>query len=203
LSVCFFDKVPYGGEMNEIHAPSAEPVVILKTPRLILRAAIESDIPLLHERVFGNSEVMRYAFAGVPLSEGEAEGFMRSHFTFGDSLTGIATLTERPTGDVIGFAGLFPCAVLGADDFEIGFVLARQAWGRGIATEIGEAQLAFGFGRLNCNRLLGLVEPRNAASIHALEKLGMRYLKDVAEPPRPNRGVYVIEAAEWRTRHSE
>ena len=124
------------------------------------------------QRVFGDGEVMRYAFAGVPLSEDEAEGFMRSHFTFGDSLTGIATLTERPAGDVIGFAGLFPCAALGVDDFEIGFVLARRAWGRGIATEIGEAQLAFGFERLNCSRLLGLAEPRNAASIHALKKLG-------------------------------
>ena len=155
------------------------------------------------QRVFGDGEVMRYAFAGVPTGEREAEDFMRSHFTFGDSLTGIATLTERPTGDVIGFAGLFPCTALGADDFEIGFVLARQAWGRGIATEIGEAQLAFGFDRLHCSRLLGLVEPRNAASIHALEKLGMRYLKDVAEPPRPNRSVYVIEADAWRSRRSE
>jgi ribosomal-protein-alanine N-acetyltransferase len=189
--------------MSEIHDRLSGPIVILTTPRLILRAAIETDIPLLHERVFGDSEVMRYAFAGVPLPRGEAEGFMRSHFTFGGSLTGIATLTERSSGDVIGFAGLFPCAALGSDDFEIGFVLARRAWGRGIATEIGEAQLAFGFDRLNCSRLLGLVEPRNAASIHALEKLGMRYLKDVAEPPRPNRRVYVIEVAEWRARHSE
>jgi RimJ/RimL family protein N-acetyltransferase len=139
----------------------------------------------------------------MPMPKREAEGFVRSHFTFGESLTGIATLTERTTGDVIGFAGLFPCTALGVDDFEIGFVLARQAWGRGIATEIGEAQLAFGFDRLNCNRLLGLVEPRNAASIHALGKLGMRYLKDVAGPARPNRSVYVIEAAEWRARHSE
>jgi ribosomal-protein-alanine N-acetyltransferase len=115
----------------------------------------------------------------------------------------MAVLTEQPTGEVIGFAGLSPCDALADDDFEIGFVLARQAWGRGIATEIGEAQLVFGFDRLKCGRLLGLVDPRNAPSIHALEKLGMRYLRTVADPKRGSRCVYVIEAGEWRRRHPE
>jgi ribosomal-protein-alanine N-acetyltransferase len=192
----------YGEEMNS-QAPLKEPVVILSTPRLILRAATENDIPVLQERVFGDSEVMRYAFAGVPMAGGETEHFMRAHFTFGVSLIGIATLTEKPDGNVIGIAGLSPCGALGGDDFEIGFVLARQAWGRGIATEIGEAQLAFGFDRLGCGRLLGLVEPRNAQSIHVLEKLGMRYLRDSADPKRTHRRIYVTAAGEWRQRRAK
>jgi RimJ/RimL family protein N-acetyltransferase len=196
-------ELPYGRMMNGNHAASDEPIVILTTPRLILRTAIESDIPILQERVFGDGDVMRHAFAGVPMARGEAENFMRSHFTFGGSLTGLATLAERPTGDILGFAGLLPSAALGTDDFEIGFVLSRHAWGRGIATEIGEAQLAFGFDRLACHRLLGLVEPRNAPSIRALGKLGMKHLKDIAQPQRANRSVYVIEAEEWRRRRSE
>jgi RimJ/RimL family protein N-acetyltransferase len=184
--------------MPKTRAVLQESVVILTTPRLVLRTAIESDIPLLHARVFADDEVMRYAFAGVPMARGETEQFMRAHFTFGEGLTGIATLTEKPAGDVIGCAGLSPCGVLGGDDFEIGFVLARPAWGRGIATEIGAAQLAFGFDRLGCGRLLGLVEPRNAPSIRALEKLGMRHLRDIADPKRAHRSIYVIEAGDWR-----
>jgi ribosomal-protein-alanine N-acetyltransferase len=176
--------------------------VILTTPRLVLRTATELDIPIMRERVLGDSEVMRYVFQGGPMSEERAEYIMRKHFTFGDSLTGIAVLTEKPAGEIIGFAGLFPCGALEADDLEIGFVLARHAWGRGIATEIGEAQLAFGFEQLNRARLLGLVDPRNGASIHALTKLGLRYVKDVAEPRRANRSVYCIEAQEWRNRHA-
>jgi RimJ/RimL family protein N-acetyltransferase len=176
--------------------------VILMTPRLVLRTTTEADIPILQQRIFSDGDVMRHVFHGVTMPEEKTEQFMRAHFTFGDSLTGIAILTEKPTGDVIGFAGLFPCAALGADDFEIGFVLARHAWGRGIATEIGEAQLAFGFDQLGCARLLGLADPRNRPSIHALTKLGLRYLKDVAEPGRANRSVYCIEAQEWRNRHA-
>ena len=191
--------------MNQQPAPASEkqPRVILTTPRLMLRAAVEEDISTLQNRIFGDSEVMRFAFSGAPMAADAAEDFIRRFFTFGGSLTGMAVLTEKPAGEVIGFAGLSPCQALEADDFEIGFVLARPAWGRGIATEIGEAQLAFGFEQLKCGRLLGLVEPRNAPSIHALEKLGMSYRATIADPKRGSRGVYAIEAAEWQRRRAE
>jgi [ribosomal protein S5]-alanine N-acetyltransferase len=190
--------------MSVEDAPVAkEPVVILTTPRLILRTATEHDIPVMWERILGDGHVMRYVFQGEAMTMERAEQVMRKHFTFGDSLTGIAVLAEKPAADVIGFAGLFPCAALGADDLEIGFVLAPHAWGRGIATEIGEAQLAFGFERLNCQRLLGLVDPRNEPSIHALQKLGLRYVKDVSEPRRANRSIFCIEIGEWRGRARE
>ena len=191
--------------MNRESAPASkkQPLVILTTPRLILRATAEEDISVLQNLILGDSDVMRFAFSGAPMARDAAEDFIRRFFTFGSSLTGMAVLTEKPTGEVIGFAGLSPCDALGADDFEIGFVLARRAWGKGIATEIGEAQLVFGFEQLKCGRLLGMVDPRNAPSIHALEKLGMRFLETIADPKRGSRSVYGIEAAEWRRRCAE
>jgi len=179
------------------------PLVILTTPRLILRTAVEEDISVLQSLIFGDSDVMRFAFSGAPMAGDAAEDFIRRFFTFGDSLTSFAVLTEKPPGEIVGFAGLASCGALGADDFAIGFVLVRRAWGRGIATEIGEAQLAFGFEQLKCGRLLGMVDPRNAPSIHALEKLGMRHRATIADPKRGSRSVYVIEAGEWRRRHAE
>jgi RimJ/RimL family protein N-acetyltransferase len=191
--------------MDQKPAPVSEqqPLVILTTPRLILRAAFEEDISILQDLIFGDSDVMRFAFSGAPMAGDAAEDFIRRFFTFGSSLTRFAVLTEKPADEIIGFAGLVSCGALGADDFEIGFVLARRAWGRGIATEIGEAQLVFGFEQLKCGRLLGLVDPRNAPSIHALEKLGMRHRATIADPKRGSRGVYVIEAAEWQRRRAE
>ena len=193
-------QVSYCNGMKTSPPTETSPRVILTTPRLVLRTTLERDIPVLQRRIFRDADVMRYAFAGVPLSDAHSDGFIRRFFTFGDSLTGIAVLTQKPDADAIGFAGLFTCDALGADDFEIGFVLAREVWGQGIATEIGAAQLAFGFDRLNCRRLLGLVDRRNAASIHALTKLGMRYVKDVIDPKRAPRSVYIIDAATWRAR---
>jgi ribosomal-protein-alanine N-acetyltransferase len=102
--------------MNENTASGNEPIVILSTSRLVLRTTTENDIPILQERIFGDSDVMRYAFAGEPMAKDQSESFMRRFFTFGDSLTGIATLTEKPSSEVIGFAGLFSCDALGAED---------------------------------------------------------------------------------------
>lgn len=172
--------------------------VIIETPRLVLRAASESDIPIMHARIFDDTEVMRHVFNGHVMTQERVDGFMREHFTFGKTRTGIAILTEKADGNVIGFAGLFPCNALGAGDFEIGFVMAKQAWGRGYASEIGKAQLAMGFAEIGCRRLLGLVHPDNTASVHALTKLGMRYHSEVTSETRPPRSVYVISAEEWR-----
>ena len=176
--------------------------VILTTPRLILRTTTEADIPILQQRIFRDADVMRYVFRGAPMEDERSEGFMRKFFTFGETLTGMSVLTEKPDGDVIGFAGLFPCEPFGVEDLEIGFVMARHAWGRGIASEIGAAQLAFGFEQLKCERLLGMVHPQNGPSIHALTKLGLRYVRDVKEAERPNRSVYMITAQEWRDRQA-
>lgn len=180
-----------------------EPGTVIVTERLLLRAARDTDIPPLQSKIFSVPDVMRYVFAGAALPSAESEALIRQHFNFGEAKTGLSVLTEKASGDVLGFAGLYPCEVLGEDDFEIGFVLAREAWGRGLASEIGEAQLAFGFRELGCDRLLALAYPENAPSLRAIEKLGMRHVTDVSISGRGPRRVYAIDAAEWRASRPE
>src|ERR1700733_5331311 len=100
--------------------PRKQPVVILTTPRLILRTATEQDIPVMHARVLGCLEVRPYVFRGVAITLDRAERVMRKFFAFDGvtGVTGISVLTDRPTGEIIGFAGLVPCEVLGEADFE-------------------------------------------------------------------------------------
>ena len=76
--------------------------------------------------------------------------------------------------------------------------VTRDAWGRGLATEIGRAQIALGFEQLGCSRMLALVFAQNAASIRTLEKLGMRYHSAVTPSGRSLRRVYVVGAEDWR-----
>jgi RimJ/RimL family protein N-acetyltransferase len=163
---------------------------ILTTARLRLRAAREDDIAVLQARVFGDAQVMRHAFAGRTLTDAEAAAFIRAHFTFAVAPIGLAVLEETVSGEVIGFAGLNPCDALGADDLEIGFVLARAAWGKGFAREIGAAQLALGFMQLRRPRLLALAAPGNVASLRVLEKLGMQPVSDVTPEGRALRRVF-------------
>jgi ribosomal-protein-alanine N-acetyltransferase len=176
--------------------------IVLTTPRMVLRATVEADISQLYQKIFGVPEVMDWVFAGSALSLADSESFIRANFNFKAAPTGLSVLADKASGEVAGFAGLNPCQVLSADDLEFGFVLAREAWGMGLATEIGLAQIAFGFEQLGRTRLLALASARNVASISTLEKLGMRYHLDVTPPGRSPRRVYCIGADQWRHRSS-
>jgi len=54
----------------------------------------------------------------------------------------------------------------------LGFYIAREFWGRGLATEAGRAFVDFGFDELKLTRIVTSVQVENAASIRVLEKLG-------------------------------
>ena len=106
---------------------------MLTTARMVLRAIGEADISALHQKLFSVPEVMNWVFAGRALSLSETESFIRANFCFKAAPTGLCALADKATGELIGFAGLNPCKALSADDLEIGFVLAREAWGRSCA----------------------------------------------------------------------
>lgn len=165
---------------------------ITDTQRLSLDSTAEEDIDILHKRLFADPEVMRFAFAGRTLSLEECRDFVGKHFQITKALTGIGTLREKASGEIIGIAGLVPCQPLGIEDVELGFVLTKSVWGKGYATEIGKAQLDLGFNRIGLKRLIGMAHPDNHASCHVLSKLGMRYQKNIRSEDRGPRRVYLI-----------
>jgi RimJ/RimL family protein N-acetyltransferase len=57
---------------------------------------------------------------------------------------------------------------------EIGYELHPRYWGHGYATEAAGAMLRFGFESFGARRITASVIAENTASIHVLEKLGMR-----------------------------
>jgi RimJ/RimL family protein N-acetyltransferase len=67
-------------------------------------------------------------------------------------------------GRLIGKAGLW-------DGQEIGFILARDVWGRGLAREAVGAVIARARAR-DVRRITADVDPRNTASLALLAKLG-------------------------------
>jgi RimJ/RimL family protein N-acetyltransferase len=57
---------------------------------------------------------------------------------------------------------------------EVGYVLSREYWGKGFASEALKVVLAFGFSRMGLNRIEAKCVPENKGSIRVLEKSGMR-----------------------------
>ena len=137
-----------------------------------MRPFTASDSDAIHA-VYADPEVMRYVGHGAHRTTAETARALRG---YADALRtrgyGFVAVVERSTGALVGDAGLHPLAGRGPD-VELGYTLARAAWGRGYATEMGAALVAHAFEALGMPRVMAQVEPDNVASRHVLEKLGM------------------------------
>jgi RimJ/RimL family protein N-acetyltransferase len=60
-----------------------------------------------------------------------------------------------------------------ADEIEVGWVVAVDARGRGLATEAAAAAIAYAFDVLDVEEVVAYTSPGNAASLRVMEKLGM------------------------------
>ena len=81
----------------------------------------------------------------------------------------------RESGVFIGAVGLLHVSFAASftPAVEIGWRLARGAWGRGLATEAARAALAFGFGALGLDEIVAYAASANQASQSVMRKLGM------------------------------
>jgi ribosomal-protein-alanine N-acetyltransferase len=75
---------------------------------------------------------------------------------------------------------------------ELGYVLARAAWGRGYATEAARALLDFGLGSLGLHKIAATCDPENHGSAGVLRKIGMR--------PEGHLTDHWLIRGEWRDR---
>jgi len=112
-------------------------------------------------------------------------------------------IEEIATGLLVGDCGLFTQED-GAQG-EIGFTLAPEAQGRGLATEAVTLVLAAAFGALGFHRVVANTDPANARSAALLARLGFRHEGRSIESVRI-RGAWVDDehfallAREWQAR---
>jgi ribosomal-protein-alanine N-acetyltransferase len=98
--------------------------------------------------------------------------FVRRH----DELHGFTmwAIDESADGDaVVGIAGLIWVEGHGPE-VEAAYLVRRDRWGRGYATEALRAVLDVGHRELGLERIVALAYPENDASRHVMEKAGMR-----------------------------
>jgi RimJ/RimL family protein N-acetyltransferase len=83
---------------------------------------------------------------------------------------GIWAVEEKATGQFVGRIGLhYPETWPG---FELGWTLARQAQGKGFATEAARRSLEYAFEDLDRDHVISLIHPENIASIRVAERIG-------------------------------
>lgn len=89
---------------------------------------------------------------------------------------GIYAVTRKEDGILLGRCGLN--FIDETSEVEVDFVIARNFWRRGYATEAAKACLDQGFESLNLDKIIALSKPENIASRRVMEKVGMRHVKD-------------------------
>jgi RimJ/RimL family protein N-acetyltransferase len=143
-----------------------------ETERLRLRGWKPEDVPAL-ARVLDHPEVTRYLHLPGFESPGDTVERLCRHWA--QRGFGHWAVEERASGELIGRLGLLHHRdwTLDPENVEVGWVLARAAWGRGLATEGGRAALRYGFERLGVPRIISIADPANRASRRVMEKLGL------------------------------
>jgi RimJ/RimL family protein N-acetyltransferase len=87
---------------------------------------------------------------------------------------GFWAIEERDSGRIAGAVILKPLG--DTEEIEVGYHLARDSWGRGIATEAAQGALRHGFTAVGLDRIVAVVRPDNPRSLRVIAKLGMRHL---------------------------
>lgn len=151
------------------------PSLPVETERLRLRAWTDADLERLHA-IYGDAETMRYVgSAGSPTPEPAATARMLASLRRHETLHGFTLwpVDERDGEPLAAVAGLSWVEGHGPD-VEAAYLVRRDRWGRGYATEALRAVLALGHEQLGLERIVALAYPENEASRRVMEKAGMR-----------------------------
>jgi [ribosomal protein S5]-alanine N-acetyltransferase len=76
----------------------------------------------------------------------------------------------KSNSEIIGFTGLNPYL---PKQPELEWQFGVPYWGNGYATEIGKAVIEAAFASTDIERIYGMVNPQNKASMRVMEKIGM------------------------------
>jgi RimJ/RimL family protein N-acetyltransferase len=183
----------------------------LATERLLLRRWREADREPF-AAMNADREVMEYFPARLDRAASD-QLIARIETGFDQLGFGLWALELRATGAFLGFTGLMQASVEAhfTPAIEVGWRLARRAWGHGYATEAALASLEFGFADVGLAEIVSFTSAANVRSWAVMERIGMT--RDPADdfdhpglpPPHPLRRhvLYRASADGWtRSRSS-
>ena len=108
---------------------------------------------------------------------------------------------EKASGRLVGKIGLHHHADWRAERFkvEVGWLLARDAWGKGYATEGAVASLEDAFERVGLERVISIAHVENQRSLRVMERIGLS-LVGRTRWRRSDVCWYAIDRGEWLRR---
>lgn len=148
----------------------------LLTDRLILRPLVVQDLNDLAQ-LYAQPILMQY-ITGHPLAYDQVRAGLREqighHARYG---FGFCAVLLKANGALIGRGGLKPVESPNGVTGELSWLLRKDYWGRGLATELGRASIEYGLTDLCLTRIFATAYRANRASVRVMEKLGMHLVR--------------------------
>jgi RimJ/RimL family protein N-acetyltransferase len=180
----------------------------LRTERLLLRRWRDADRDPFAAL---NADPVVMEHFQRPLTRAESDDFVdRIEACFDERGWGLWAVEVVGGPPFVGYVGLWDASYATPDGVEVGWRLARQAWGHGYAPEAAGEVLRFAFDVVGLGEVVSFTVPQNTNSRRVMEKIGLRRdpsrdfdhpRVDPVEHPRLVRHVfYAATADEWRDR---
>ncbi len=145
--------------------------VVLTTERLTLQELTDADLDFM-ARILGDPQVMR--FWPRPHTRDEARQWIeKQQRRYAADGVGYWLALERDGSGPVGLAGVVMTPVQGRDEPAIGYILLKDRWGRGYASEAAAACRDYVLGAMGRERVVTLIRPENAPSLRVAERIGM------------------------------
>ena len=176
-----------------------------RTERLVLRDWREEDWPEFF-RVTNTPAVMEW-LGGVMDADGMAHQRARVEACHAANGFCFWAVERQADGALLGFCGLKRADAPGSSvtgEFEIGWRLREDAWGKGYAREAATAALGLAFETLGAEEVVAITVAGNAPSWGLMTRLGMRrreeldYADSRYDPPWRDAILYSIDRTAWQ-----
>lgn len=144
---------------------------MLETERLILRPLNETDFEAVF-KMRSDADVMR--FIREPQTNEESANWINLVSSrWATEKIGFCAMIEKASNEFAGWCGIWKLKE--TKEFEVGYAVDKNAWGKGYATEAAMEFLNYAFEHLETEKIVAVANPENAASRRVMEKLGMSY----------------------------
>jgi RimJ/RimL family protein N-acetyltransferase len=182
---------------------------MIETERLVLRDWREGDLKQF-AALTNTPAVMEWLGGVMPPEDltAIAERHARCKATYGHCFWIVERHADggHLSGEMLGFCGLKRGDAPGctfAGEFEVGWRLREDAWGKGYAKEAAIASLGAAFGTFGADEVFAITVIENTASWGLMERLGMRrraeldFIDSRYEPPLDLTITYSITREAW------
>ena len=146
----------------------------IETPRLVLRRWSPADVDAL-AAIYADPAIVHWL---GPLTREDAQTTVERYEHHWDVFGfGRFAVEDRATGRLVGRVGVMrqPEWTETPEQDEVGWVVAADRWGEGLAGEAAAAALRDASDRVGLARVVSFTLPENGASRRVMEKCGLAY----------------------------